>query len=56
MSNSRKQKPKSKEAFQRDATEILKAWYLENKHFPFPTEEKKQNLTKLTGLTLDQVD
>lgn len=39
----------------RQVTEILRQWLNEHIEHPYPTDEQKQELMKLTGLTLNQL-
>ncbi|KAJ4374738.1 homeodomain super [Neocucurbitaria cava] len=39
----------------KDATNILKDWFSLNRSSPYPTEDQKLELCRLTGLSLNQV-
>lgn len=39
----------------KEATNVLKEWFAANRASPYPTEDQKMDLCRLTSLTLNQV-
>lgn len=50
------QQAKKRVNLSKNAKAVLRAWFEEHLHHPYPTEEEKEMLSRQGGLTLDQVN
>lgn len=50
------QQAKKRVNLSKNAKTVLRAWFEEHLHHPYPTEEEKEILSRQGGLTLDQVN